>query len=156
MGQLCRGRRAKGTLILSLVVAIILTMSAVPAGAARAKRFIALFNGGQEVPPTESNAFGIGFMTFDDKTKLLCYAITVSDGLGGETAAHFHAPADPGQNADIVFPITPVPGRSKTGCVGPILNGKQRSALKKGRFYANIHTQQFPAGEVRGQVLPIR
>jgi len=156
MGQFCRGGRAKGMLILSLVVAIILTMSAVPAGAARAKTFIALFNGGQEVPPTTSNAFGVAFMTFDDKTKMLCYSITLSDGLGGETAAHFHGPADPGQNADIVFAITPVPGRSKTGCVGPFLNGKQRSALKKGRFYANIHTQQFPNGEVRGQVLPTR
>ncbi len=155
MGQLCRGRQAKGTLMLSLVLAIILTMSAVPAGAARAKKFIALINGGQEVPPRDTNAFGIAFMTFDDKTKMLCYAISLSDGVGDETVAHFHGSADPGQNAAILFSITPVPGRSKTACVGP-LSGKQRSALKKGRFYADIHTQQFPDGEVRGQVLPTR
>ena len=156
MGQLCRGRRAKVTLILSLVLAIILTISVVPAGAARAKKFIALFNGGQEVPPRDTTAFGVAFMTFDDKTKMLCYAITLTLGVaGGEIAAHFHGPADPGQNADIVFGITSVPGRSKNGCVGP-LSGKQRSALKKGLFYANIHTMQFPDGEVRGQVLPTR
>src|SRR6266849_2463305 len=151
MGQLCRGRQAKGTLMLSLVLAIILTMSAVPAGAARAKTFIALINGGQEVPPRDTNAFGVAFMTFDEKTKMLCYSLTLTDGLAGEIAAHFHGPAAPGVNAPVVFPITPVPGRSKTGCVGPITSGRQKGALKKGQFYVNIHTEQFPDGEVRGQ-----
>jgi hypothetical protein len=129
---------------------------AVPARAARAKTFVALLNGGQEMPPRDTNAFGIAFMTFDEKTKLLCYAITLSDGLASETAADFHGPAAPGQNAAVLFPITPVPGRQKTGCVGPIVSGSQRGALKKGQFYVNIRTEQFPDGEVRGQVLPTR
>jgi hypothetical protein len=42
----------------------------------------------------------------------------------------------------------------KTGCVGP-LTGKQMSNLKKGLFYLNVHSEMFPAGEIRGQVLPI-
>jgi CHRD domain-containing protein len=29
------------------------------------------------------------------------------------------------------------------------------SNLKKGLFYINVHSEMFPAGEIRGQVLPI-
>jgi CHRD domain len=42
----------------------------------------------------------------------------------------------------------------KTGCVGP-LAGNQMSDLEKGLFYINIHSDELPAGEIRGQVLHI-
>jgi CHRD domain-containing protein len=99
-------------------------------------------------------------LTLSTTTKLLCYSISYTDLVGTETEAHFHAPASAGQNADILFFISPPPngpsqtGSPKTGCVGP-LTDKQMITLGKGLFYLNVHSDTFPAGEIRGQVLPI-
>jgi hypothetical protein len=124
--------------------------------------FIAVLNSGQEIQATKptSNALGTALLTLATRTRLLCYSISYTDLLGTETAAHFHAPASAGQNADVLFfisppPAGPSPPRSpKAGCVGP-LTDKQISNLKKGLFYINVHSETFPAGEIRGQVLHI-
>ena len=125
-----------------------------PLQAGPVKTFTAVLNGGQEVPANTSLAFGVGFFTFNRRTKLLCYSITFTAALDGETAAHFHGPARPGESADILFPITPVPSRAKTGCVGPIVDARLRRALLGGLFYVNVHSTTLPAGEIRGQLLP--
>lgn len=130
--------------------------------AAANNTFIAVLNSGQEIqdPKPTSNALGTALLTLETATRLLCYSISYTDLLGLETAAHFHAPGSAGQNADIAFFISPPPegpsalGSPKTGCVGP-LTGKQVSNLKKGLFYINIHSDLFPAGEIRAQVLRI-
>lgn len=118
--------------------------------------FIAVLNSGQEIqtPKPASNAQGTALMTLDNKTKMLCYSISFLDLVGGETAAHFHGPASAGENAPILYFITPdvsPPGSPKTGCVGPLSNQHVRD-LKKGLFYINVHSSEFPAGETRGQV----
>ncbi|MCF6159662.1 MAG: CHRD domain-containing protein [wastewater metagenome] len=121
--------------------------------------FTALLTGGQEVPENDSKAFGVAFMTFEVETRMLCYSITFTDDklTGTETVAHFHAPAAPGENADIIFDITPDPspvGSPKNGCVGP-LTRRQGRDLNRGLFYINIHSDAFPGGEIRGQVLRV-
>jgi hypothetical protein len=39
--------------------------------------------------------------------------------------------------------------------VGP-LSGNQKKNLLQGLFYINIHSSEFPAGEIRGQVYRIQ
>lgn len=155
-------KMSKIGLISSIIFIFAFTISLVPSSVYSqegkgVKAFTAILNGGQEVPINESPAFGVAFMTFEDDEKLLHYSITFTDVflVGSETAAHFHAPANPGENAPVLFPITPVPGNPKNGSVGP-LTRKQIRDLEKGLFYLNIHTDAFPGGEIRGQVLPVR
>jgi len=121
--------------------------------------FTSLLNGGQEVPETNSNAFGVAFMTLEKDTGTLYYSITFTDDklMGTETATHFHGPANPGESAAVVFTVSPDVsplGSPKTGSVGPLTN-KQVNDLTKGLFYLNIHTSAFSGGEIRGQVLPV-
>src|SRR5262249_60027321 len=52
--------------------------------------FFAVLNGGQVVPPSSSNALGVGFLTLDNATKRLCYSISYSQLQGTETEAHLH------------------------------------------------------------------
>jgi hypothetical protein len=130
-------------------------------GAARADTltpFIALLNGGQEVPARSSPSQGMAFLTYNKQVKLLCYSISFSPLTTAELVAHFHGPAAPGQNADILFDISPSPsplGSPKTGCVGPF-EKPQEKALNRGLLYINIHSAMFPGGEIRGQVLPVK
>jgi hypothetical protein len=122
--------------------------------------FFAVLNSQQEIQDLkpDSNAFGNALMTFTNSTDMLCYAISYSALEGGaETNAHFHSPASVGENASVAFAISPAPSpfdSPKTGCVGP-LNNRQRADLRRGLFYINIHSTNFPDGEIRGQVLPV-
>lgn len=126
--------------------------------------FFALIQPGQEVPPAlPSNAFGNAFLQFDVTSGMLCYSISyAAEGLpdlpSGETMAHIHGPALPGVNAGVLFDISPMPpgpsplGSPKVGCVGP-LGGTQFSDLIDGLWYINIHSDAFPGGEIRGQII---
>ena len=151
-------KTAKIALIAPIASLLILAMWAVPASAD--DTFIAVLNSGQEIqdPKPDSNALGNALMTFQKSTGLLCYSISFTPLAGTEIAAHFHAPASAGVNASILFFITPDPspvGSPKTGCVGPLSKQEQKD-LRGGLFYINVHSTDFPAGEIRGQVLRIK
>lgn len=164
-------KKSKTRFIISMVSILILALSALPLSAKNRSNhnnndnnnrqsneisvFTAVLTGGQEVPENDSAAFGVAFMTFDNSSRMLSYSISFTDEnlTGAETAAHFHGPAEPGENAAIIFDITPSPGNPKTGSVGP-LNRRQQRHLRQGLLYINIHTDSFPDGEIRGQVLP--
>lgn len=167
-------RTIKIALVVSIASILVLSAFSVPASAQTIKTFIAVLNAGQEFfPPTNqppsnpSNALGVAFMTFNERTKELCYSISYTALVGTETAAHFHGPtgpgpAGPGTISPVVFfissksptPPSPSPlGSPKTGCVGPF-DRNQRNDLLKGLFYINVHSTTFGGGEIRGQVLP--
>jgi len=139
------------TILMAIAAALLLAFSPVPA---RAQAFRALLNGGQEVPPVTTTAFGVADMTFDGVD--LCYTIIFSHDLTSpETAAHFHAPAAPGANAAVRFPISPAPspfGTPKTGCVVGPVTPEDIDNLVGGLTYINVHTSMNPGGEIRGQV----
>ena len=128
---------------------------AAPAPAAT-RNFIALLNAGQEAQatPVDSNAFGVAFLTFNDKTLALCYSITFFSPSTLETAAHIHGPAAPGTSAPVIVGLNPVPGNPKNGCVN--LPAKNKKDLKRSMTYVNVHTTRFGQGEIRGQVIPVK
>jgi hypothetical protein len=85
----------------------------------------------------------------------LCFGITVKNLASAPTAAHIHGRARPNQNAGIVVGLTPPsspdPGAS-SGCV-TVDPAVAQAILKHPRkYYANVHTTQFPGGAVRGQL----
>lgn len=147
--------RIRGVFCTCALFTLLVQAAASPARAAGIKSFAAVLNGGQEVPATTSEAFGVAHLTLDNTQ--LCYAITITRLQGGaEVGAHFHGPAAPGVNADVLLSITQT-GQVKNGCV-PVsaLPKALKGALKKGMAYLNVHTTQFPAGEIRGQIHPAK
>lgn len=88
--------------------------------------------------------------TYDPATKHLSWQGNVSGLSGNATMAHFHGPADPGQNAGVLIPVQGVSTGEFKG--EATLNDNQAQALTAGKTYFNVHTQANPGGEVRGQV----
>jgi len=124
----------------------------------------------QEVPAPTVGGFtpsGTGDVSYDSDTNLLSWMITYS-GLTGDIVspgAHFHGPAMPGATAGIQVDIAGDVGGTGAGATLPqpssgVLTGSftisdsQEADLLAGLWYVNIHTQQNPAGEIRGQVVP--
>ena len=121
---------------------------------AATRTFFAVLNGGQETAKVDTDAFGVAYLTLDDKTLQLCYSITFIRLSTTEVNAHLHGPAAPTVSAAVIVGLTPVPGNPKNDCV--TLPKANKKDLKHGMTYVNIHSSRFPSGEIRGQVIPVK
>jgi hypothetical protein len=107
-------------------------------------------SGSNEVPPVESPATGTAEASFDTESKELTWTIEYEGLSGPATAAHFHGPASEGENAG---PAVPIDGDLASPIEGSAtLDDDQASQLQDGMWYVNIHTEQNPDGEIRGQL----
>jgi hypothetical protein len=144
--------RALALLLGAVLLVGIVSSSARPAYAETFTCDVSL-DGSQEVPPVETEATGTASVMFDSETRELTWEIEFS-GLSGEaTAAHFHGPAAPGNNAGPMVDIGEFSGLSSPMSGSTTLTEEQTSALLDGQMYINIHTAENPDGEIRGQVL---
>ena len=124
-------------------------------------------NGGQEVPPVSTPATGTGTFVLNAAGTELTFSISYEGLVGqllGSIGAHFHAPAMVGMNAPIVRALTPgelngstVPDGTFSGvwtsADSQPLTPQLVEDLRNGLVYFNIHTTDFPGGEIRGQIL---
>jgi hypothetical protein len=133
--------------VLTAVTAIVFALGL--AGSASAQNYNATLDGLQEVPPNASPGSGIGTFTLD-AFNVLSYNITFAGLVATETAAHIHGPASYGVAAGVIFPL-PL-GSPKIGTVGP-LDATQVGYLNAGLLYVNVHSTQYPGGEIRGQIV---
>jgi len=106
-------------------------------------------SGDQQNPPVETDASGEAEVTFDTETRQLSWEMEHSGLSGDPTAAHFHGPADPGENAGVQVPM-PDPSSGSEGSAE--LTEEQAEMLMDGKLYINVHTEANPNGEIRGQV----
>ncbi|MGJ5043229.1 MULTISPECIES: CHRD domain-containing protein [unclassified Bradyrhizobium] len=102
-----------------------------------------------EVPPNASAASGAAEASFDTATKTLSWKVTFSGLSGPPIGAHFHGPSEPGKNAGIALPFKS-PEPPITGSA--VITDAQAADLLAGKWYANVHTQANPGGEIRGQM----
>ncbi|HEU5297239.1 MAG TPA: CHRD domain-containing protein [Burkholderiaceae bacterium] len=111
----------------------------------------ARLTGAAEVPPTQSMAKGNLQGTLDKNSRTLSWTLALAGLSGPPTAAHFHGPAAPGENAGVAAPITITGQPTDNGVV--TLTSAQMDDLLAGRWYVNVHTAANPDGEIRGQIM---
>ncbi|WP_113912965.1 CHRD domain-containing protein [Roseovarius dicentrarchi] len=118
---------------------------AIPASA-ETITYTADLTAGAEVPPNDSGATGTADVTVDTEAKTVAWTVEY-DGLTGDaTAAHIHGPAAEGENAGPVITMSDInEGEAE-------ITDEQIAELEDGKYYVNIHTEQNPDGEIRGQL----
>ena len=122
--------------------------------------FEAHLTAGQENPPTASTATGFGTASLDLATDWFIFNDTFSGLTGGSTASHIHSPGAVGTNGPVLIPFGIANGFVAGSTSGSVsfsgtLTPMQAQQLLGGLFYANVHTANFPGGEIRGQLLQV-
>ena len=119
--------------------------------------FTAELTAEEEVPnPGPDGATGSALITIDDETNEVCFELTI-DGLEQGDAvimAHIHE-GEAGVAGDVVVPLfTEPPTAEMTGCVQDVDPAIVAAIIADpAAYYVNIHTEQFPDGAVRGQLV---
>jgi hypothetical protein len=110
--------------------------------------------GQQEVPANPATATGTLVGTYNDVTNVLSFTIMFNGMSAVTTAAHFHGPAGPGANAPVQIGFSGFPTGVTAGTYtnSYTLTPEQETELLCGLWYVNIHTVQFPGGEIRSQL----
>ena len=98
-----------------------------------------------------TNSAGTGLMTgtVDLGTQVLTFDLTFSGLSSNQTAAHIHQGV-PGLNGGIHFNI----GTGQQTGTTWAMSAPDMQLLLDGILYVNIHTVNFPGGEIRGQITP--
>ena len=115
--------------------------------------FAVTLSGAEENPPTGSAGSATGTIDVNAITGETSGSITVSGFT--PTAAHIHD-GFAGQNGPIVIGLEQDPGDPAVWNVpqGAVLTAEQLDRLLSGALYVNVHSDAFPGGEVRAQLLP--
>jgi hypothetical protein len=153
-----RDKRAKP--FVGLGVGAVLALAALVAGAptalAATLSFKAEMTGGGEAPPNNTTGKASLTATLNTDNKTLSWTVTYSGLTGAPIGAHFHGPVSYiGLTSEDNAPIqVGTPGSLATPFKGTAtIDDAQIKDLKDGRWYFNVHTPSFPAGEVRGPIV---
>lgn len=148
-----RSRLKKTLSILTLVTLLIVAL----AGRSQAATFTFdnFLTGLQEVPPNASPAIGQITGTYNDVTNTFDFSLVFFGLLSPATAAHLHAPAPPGMNAPVAIGFVGFPAGVTSGSYANsyIFTASQETSLLSGFMYVNVHSDLFPGGEIRGQII---
>lgn len=136
----------------ALSSALVLAMAGV--ASAETINWISTLDQAQEVEKLTvvEGAMGNAEGTIDTETGRMNFNITFSDMSGDLVAAHFHGPADVGENAAPVVDLNGEGGLTSPIVGFAMLSAEQIEEIKGGKWYVNLHTEANPDGEIRGQL----
>ncbi|HYF99672.1 MAG TPA: CHRD domain-containing protein [Candidatus Saccharimonadales bacterium] len=150
----------------AIAAVVVATISSTPAAYAN-HEFAANLTGQEEVPPVDTQATGQAILVpISPSNQTIQYFVNVT-GVQGATQGHIHSGAQ-GENGPIVVTLFKFDSPQNTvfekgnitasNLEGP-LQGKTIpdliTAMKNGSTYVNVHTEQNPNGEARGQLVDI-
>ncbi len=109
--------------------------------------FTANLTAAQETPPNNSTAAGTATILLSPDETTARVSLIFNGLTSLETDAHIHGPAAPGVVGVILFPLPAGPVSDFLISMTPT----DVANLKNGQLYVNVHTANFPNGEIRGQ-----
>lgn len=162
----------RGLILLALLV-VVPALLAAPGQAAGPENFRAHLSGAEEVPPVDTKATGQSTFQLDTDATELRYRVTVAN-IEDVTQAHIHCGATGVNGPVVAFLFGPdadgtspngilaqgtltdadvIPLADSAACPGGVANfAEMVDKIRSGNAYVNVHTQQWPGGEIRGQL----
>src|SRR5438270_4351177 len=173
-------RRAKMRYVSPALVLVGALILQTPAANAIPMTFVGNLSGANEVPPVNSPGTGLATIILDPTAQTLQVNATFSGLTSLDQAAHIHCCAPLGTNAGVATTVPAFPGfplnvlsGTYTSAVfdltqpliynpafvtaqGGLLQAENAliNGIENGLTYFNIHTINFPGGEIRGQLFP--
>ena len=158
------------SIVAAAVLAAAVALGAATQASGVSATFTAQLSGANEVPAVDTAARGAATFLLSDDGSVLTYRLNVAN-IENVHMSHIHLAA-PGVNGAVVvwlYPDGPPPvlieGRTQgtlaTGTitsadlVGPLAGmtlADLVAAMEAGGAYVNVHTEQNPGGEIRGQI----
>jgi hypothetical protein len=102
--------------------------------------------------PGHPDGTGTAAVTLDPETGEACWELT-AEGIGPVTQSHIHVGAE-GESGGVVVPLD-VDGFEDTseGCVADQAAADLQAIIDNpAGYYVNLHTEEYPAGAIRGQL----
>ncbi|MFN6946315.1 MAG: CHRD domain-containing protein [Cytophagaceae bacterium] len=123
--------------------------------------FNVIISGASEVPSVKSDAYGANIVElYNDHIILSGSFMDLESPFDEEIGAHIHT-GMAGENGPVTFPLSTMlqegnfAGKYVANDNHYDLSQEQIDTLMARGFYVNIHSQDHPAGEIRGQILPL-
>lgn len=140
-----------------ITLTVALGAAALSAAPAAAVDFQLNMTGAQEVPgPGDPDGMGVGTLSIDPSTNMVSWNFTYAN-IAAPTAMHIHTGA-----AGVAGPVLVPMGVATSGGPGTLISMTTTTAANVNMilsnptgFYVNIHNTPFPAGAVRGQLMPL-
>ncbi len=150
--------------VAAALVSLILLATTTTQSYAQNEKYRAKLDGNNEVPPVNSTSEGV--INFKTKSGMMTWKMNVT-GITEATGAHIHQ-GKIGENGDIVVDLLKVSKHKDKGS-GMIMRGNVtdssltgpmagqtladlQTAIANGDTYVNVHTDDHPDGEIRGQL----
>ena len=105
-------------------------------------------DGSQDTPPAAVSSSGTSWLVFANDT--LKFQITFAGLTAKFAAAHFHY-GDVGVSGPVIHPLSFTDSTLSSWWAG--MDDTTTSNLVNGELYINVHTSNYPNGEIRGQVI---
>ncbi len=118
----------------------------------KAEIFTAYLSSAQEVPTNASTATGYARIVLNESAGTITYTVVFNGLSSNQSASHIHAPAAVGANVGVAINFPAVGGTSGTLSGTVAITPTQISQLRAHLGYVNIHSANFPGGEIRGQL----
>jgi hypothetical protein len=151
-----------------------------PAANAVPMTFVGNLSAANEVPPVASLGTGLAMVVLDPTAQTIQINATFSGLTSNDTAAHIHCCAPLGTNAGVATTVPAFPGfplgvtsgtyssavfdLTQPTIYNPAFIALQGglpqaetaliNGIENGQTYFNIHTLNFPGGEIRSQLIP--
>jgi hypothetical protein len=120
--------------------------------------FTAYLDGAQEATPNSSPGTGFGTVDLNDAEDSITVNESWANLTAGATLSHIHT-GPIGVAGPVTFPFNLGGAAGSTSGSIPTqsfaITAAQVATLKSGGMYMNVHTTNYPAGEIRGQCKPV-
>lgn len=115
--------------------------------------FHAMLDGMQEVPMVDTDATGLAAFNLSKTGMKVTYFVVVEGLTGDIVGAHLHT-GMMGENGPVVVDLTAsVNDNVISGSFDPTEFAGLLDDMNAGNVYINVHTAEFPNGEIRGQLM---